>query len=82
MSKAMKTIDLEPIEKEVVSPRRFVDLYKEEADSIESVTIIPARLGSKGFGTLLVKWRKPVYGLPSAKRPKAKTRRGFRFTKR
>lgn len=57
----MKTIKLEPIYSEVVSPRRFLDIYQEEQDNIESVRVLPARVGSRDFGSILVRRKSPVY---------------------
>jgi len=74
-----KTIDLEPIEREEVSPRRFVDLYTEEADNIESVRIVPPRLGSKGLGTLVVKWKQPLY---ASRLAKSRSKKGSRIRRR
>lgn len=56
-----KTINLSPVHGEVVSARRYLDLYKSNPEEIESVEIIPAVLGSGTFGSIYVKYKHPTY---------------------
>ncbi|MGI8897073.1 MAG: hypothetical protein ACR2IB_01645 [Pyrinomonadaceae bacterium] len=56
-----RTIDLDPVYSEVVTPEGFIHLYENERDEIESVRVIPGRLGSKYFGGFLVSRKRPVY---------------------
>jgi hypothetical protein len=62
-----RTIDLEPVYTEKVSPRGFVRLYKSEPDDIESVRIIAPRIGARrDFGHIEVTHKTPTYVFKAA----------------
>lgn len=50
-----------PVYREVVSASDFIRVLKTERANIASVRIVPARLGGKGFGQIVVHRKKPVY---------------------
>jgi hypothetical protein len=58
-----RTIDLDPVYSEVVTPEGFIHLYENERDMIESVRVIPGQLGSGYFGGFLVLRKRPVYAV-------------------
>ncbi len=54
-------IQLDPVYTETLTPKQFLELYKKGVADFRSVHVIPPKLGSKGFGSILI-WRKsPVY---------------------
>jgi hypothetical protein len=57
----MKSIDLEPVYTETVSPKEFGDYVTRNTYNIESVRIMPPTLGSNGFGEIMVKRKSPVF---------------------
>lgn len=65
----LATVNFEPIETgfldrfytQVVTAERFVEMYEHERDNIESARPILAPLGSKRFGLILVKTKRPHY---------------------
>lgn len=60
-----RTFIVEPSYTELVSPARFLKIYKTASNDIESVRIIPAALGSAVFGgRLLVRRKTPIYRTP------------------
>lgn len=58
---ARRVIDLEPFTTEVVTPERLIELYEGERDNIESVKILPGRLGDIDFGRFVVQRKRPLY---------------------
>jgi len=56
-----KDITLDPRYSELVSVERFLEIYKNERDSIESARPVPAPLGSRVLGRILVRRNKPIY---------------------
>jgi len=46
---------------ELMTPERFVEMYQHDRDNIESAYPVPAPLGSKMFGYILVKTKRPRY---------------------
>ena len=56
----MKSIDLEPVYTETVSPKEFGDYVSRNAYNIDSVRIVPPILGSNGFGEIVVRRKSPV----------------------
>ena len=48
---------------ELLSPERFLEMYEHDRDNIESAHPVPAPLGSKVFGYILVRRKHPVYPL-------------------
>ena len=61
MSMINKLLDARPVSKEVISSGKFVGLKDSERDKIKKVTIVPAKLGQKGFGGILVEYKTPTY---------------------
>lgn len=57
----MRTLLAEPIQSEIMDPKKYINLSKEDKVNIESVKIIPTTLGSKKYGFLEVTYRFPVY---------------------
>lgn len=60
-NRANRALDLEPAYTEVVTAERYIQLYEEERDDIESVHIIPGRLGTNDFGRFVVRRKRPIY---------------------
>ena len=50
---APRQIEAQPVER--MTPRRFLDVYTNARDSIESVHIVPPRVGSRSFGHIIVR---------------------------
>lgn len=46
---------------QLVTPERFLEMYQHERDNIESARPVLAPLGSKMFGHILVKTKRPHY---------------------
>ncbi len=54
-------MDARPVREEVLSPMRFASLTESDKAEIKSATIVPPRLGSKGFGGVLVEYKLTKY---------------------
>ena len=55
-------IILEPTRQELVSPERYLEILENGRANVASVRVVPPTLGEKGFGSLLVDYKRPVYG--------------------
>jgi len=54
-------IQLDPVYTETLTPKRFLELYAKGFADVRTIKVIPPRLGSEGFGKILI-WRKtPIY---------------------
>ena len=53
-------IEMVPVSSEVASPSRFRQIYRDHKADIQSLTLRPARLGSGGFGEIVVAFKAPV----------------------
>lgn len=53
--------DLYPQFVEEVTPEEFLQLYENEKENIQSVLVIPSRLGDRKFGRILIRRKRPVY---------------------
>lgn len=56
-----KSISLEPVEAEAVTPTQFLQLIKEKPDRIESSRFIAPRLEDDHFGYFEIEYKAPVY---------------------
>jgi hypothetical protein len=56
-----KDISLTPLRFQVVTAEEFLKLYEEKSSEIQSVKIMPPRLGNKDFGKILIEWKNPVF---------------------
>ncbi|CZH72000.1 TPA: hypothetical protein I9507_001815 [Legionella pneumophila] len=56
-----RTIQVSRIEKEILTPEKFLNLNKKEQMNISHTEIIPARLGKADFGKIMVHYKNPVY---------------------
>lgn len=56
-----KELELDPVYSEALTPERFLDALQKREEDIESVRISPAKLGRRGFGHIVVRWKTPVY---------------------
>lgn len=56
-----RDIALDSVYTELLTPERFVRMYERERDNIESARAIPAPLGSRRLGRILVKRKRPLY---------------------
>ena len=65
--KNFKNVVLEPIYSETVSPERFLKIYAQEKDNIESVKIVPAPLGSKILGRIKIVRKRPLCAATASK---------------
>ncbi len=54
----LKTI---PIKEEVVEPSEYLKRRDREKFNIESVQVLPPKLGQKDFGKIKIKYKLPVY---------------------
>ncbi len=50
---------------QAITPRKFVKIYEKNKNSIQSVKIIPPKLGEKGFGKIEIKRKTSTYKKPS-----------------
>lgn len=57
----MNTLKLFPITEEELSFQKFLSLTEEEKNAIESIQILPPRLGRAGFGKIIVQYKSPIY---------------------
>jgi hypothetical protein len=59
-----RTIEMEPSYSEKVTPRRYLELYAEDPQDIESVRVLPPRIGSRGsYGLIEIKRKTPIFQL-------------------
>ena len=56
-----RPILLKRVEKEALSPEKFLSLNQRDKLNISFAEIIPARLGKADFGKILVHYRTPIY---------------------
>jgi hypothetical protein len=56
-----RIIQVSRVEKEVLSPEKYLNLNKKEKSNISFSEIIPARLGKSDFGKIMVHYRTPIY---------------------
>ena len=56
-----RPILLKIVEKEALSPEKFLSLNQRDKLNISFAEIIPARLGKADFGKILVHYRTPIY---------------------
>jgi len=54
-------LEARPVTEEVMTPKQFVELKKEEKAKIKSATIVAPALGEKGFGGVKVKYKTTIY---------------------
>ena len=57
----LENIPLDRFYTELMSPKRFLEMYEHDRDNIESARPVTAPLGSKMFGYILVKRKRPHY---------------------
>lgn len=48
---------------EILTPRQFLDLSKEEKSNIIESKIIPPQLGKKEYGKFKVTYKDPIYAI-------------------
>ncbi|HEY4424199.1 MAG TPA: hypothetical protein VGN10_08330 [Pyrinomonadaceae bacterium] len=59
-----KTIEMEPSYSQRVTPRRYLELYSEDPQDIESVRVLPPRIGLPGsYGLIEIKRKTPIFQL-------------------
>lgn len=56
-----KTIYLNKINEEILSPKQFTKLKEGDKVNISFTEIIPPRLGQSDFGKIKVHYKRPVY---------------------
>lgn len=61
MSAANKTFNARSVSREILSPKDFVTLKDSDRSKIKSSKIVPPKLGSAGFGGILVEYKVPLY---------------------
>ena len=49
-----------PTSRQVVSPMRFLQIIKTQRDNVESSHVVPPRLGQRGFGRFVVKYKAAI----------------------
>lgn len=54
-------VDLRPVRSERLSPREYLRTQKERPGTIEKAEFILPRLGEKGFGHFMVRYRRPIH---------------------
>ena len=54
-------IQLDPVYTETLTPERYLEEYKKGLADIRTVKVLPPKLGTMGWGKILI-WRKtPIY---------------------
>lgn len=48
-------------ETDLLSPKEYLKLDEVTKSNIKNATIIPPKLGSKGFGSIKVQYKSPIY---------------------
>lgn len=56
-----QTIQVKRLDREELSPEKFLKLSKKEQLNISYSEIIPARLGKADFGKIMVHYKTPLY---------------------
>lgn len=56
-----KNIEMKPIKEQTVKPREYVEIFERDSHNIKHAHVIPPSLGSKGFGKIHIKYKKPVF---------------------
>lgn len=56
-----QAIYLNRVEKEILSPEKFLNLNQKEKSNIYFSEIVPARLGKPDFGKIMVHYKNPIY---------------------
>jgi hypothetical protein len=51
-----------PLLQEDLTPKEYLELYKDAPGIIKETRIIPAKLGEAGFGRIRVRYHYPYYG--------------------
>lgn len=72
MNTTMKrAVDIEvyPVRSEDLDPKDFIDLVERNPGLIGRSTIVPPRLGSRGFGRIHVEYTRPLYKTLPAFKP-------------
>lgn len=57
----LKPLELKAAKTRAVTAKDFIKMVNEERDNIQSVKILPGRLGGKHFGRLVVTTKRPIY---------------------
>ena len=70
--KNSQTIDVFPVRGESLCPAEFLKLVETNPGMIERSTIMPPKLGEKGFGAIHVQYSRPRYRPMTAFRPVAR----------
>ena len=65
MKRAPITLDVVPVESEVLSPKAFLRLVKENPTMVKSSQVVPPKAGSRGFGSFVVRYSRPIYKQPA-----------------
>jgi hypothetical protein len=59
---ASRTIEMEPVYTERVTPRRYLRIFETEPQEIDSVQVVPPRVGVLGdFGGIEIKRKSPIF---------------------
>jgi hypothetical protein len=61
LSMSTVEVQLDPVYTETLTPERFLELYKKGLLDIKSVYVVPPKLGSFGFGKIVVRRKTPIY---------------------
>jgi hypothetical protein len=56
-----RVLDARPVKTEKLTAKQYLDLTANDRAFIETIRIEPAKLGSKGFGGLVVVYKHPVF---------------------
>lgn len=60
-TRQLEVLESRPVNEEVISTRKYINLSEKERALIKSVEIAPPQLGSKGFGGILIRYKTPIY---------------------
>lgn len=71
-----KTIEMEPSYSQRVTPGRYLELYSEDPQDIESVRVVPPRIGLPGsYGLIEIKRKTPIFQLIRSGKKIGRTKR-------
>lgn len=56
-----QALDAFPVQTETLDAKSFLDVAEKRPQQIKRVTVIPPKLGSKGFGSFQVEYVYPIY---------------------
>lgn len=57
----LAVIETCPVSEEVLTPRQYTALTEVDKQKIKETRVVAPKLGEKGFGGILVRYKTPIY---------------------